>query len=83
MESRSDPQALPDEHRRHLYEGEPDEDLIAALEPDQLVEVMDMPLARRRLSRRAQFGLWVLRLFLLALAAMALYAFVVGLLRPS
>jgi hypothetical protein len=64
-------------HRQHIFEGEPDEDLILALEPDQLVEAMDAHLPRRPIGRWTWFGLWVLRLYVLALTAMAVYAFVV------
>lgn len=70
---------LSEEHRRHIFEGEPDEDLIEGLEPDQLVEVMNRRLARARLGRVTTAGLWVLRVLLLALAAMALYSFIAAL----
>lgn len=64
------------EHQRHLYEGEPDEDLIEALEPDQLVHAMDRPLPRRRLGAWAEAGLWALLLFVLAMSALVVYTFV-------
>ena len=66
------------EHEKHIYLGEPDEDLIESLEPDQLVVEMDKPVARRRLSGTAIAGLWALRLFLLMVTAMVIYAFVAG-----
>lgn len=67
-----------DEHRRHIYLGEPDEDLIEALEPDQLVSAMDLPVPRRRLSRATSAGLWVLRVFLVLVTGLVVYAFVSG-----
>lgn len=66
------------EHQQHIYVGEPDQDLIRALEPDQLVESVHQPVARRRLSRKVESGLWVLRIFLLLVAAAVVYAFVMG-----
>jgi len=74
---------MADEHLRHLYVGEPDEDLIDGLEPDQLVNVMDLPVARRHLSRRVEALLWLLRVVLMALTAMVAFAFVVGVTRGS
>jgi hypothetical protein len=73
------PGRLTEKHRRHIFEGEPDEDLIQGLEPDQLVEVMNLHLPRARLGGLANGGLWVLRVVLLVLSAMAFYSFVVGL----
>ncbi|MHB8613480.1 MAG: hypothetical protein ACYDAL_13780 [Candidatus Dormibacteraceae bacterium] len=66
------------DHRQHIYLGEPDEDLIESLEPDQLVAEMDKPVPRMRLSSRAVVGLWALRVFLLAISGMVVYAFVAG-----
>ena len=67
---------LSEEHRRHIFEGEPDEDLIEGLEPDQLVEVMNRHLGRAVVGPSVAAGLWALRLVLLVLAAMAIYSFV-------
>ena len=72
-----DPQ-LP-EHVRHLYEGEPDEDLIEGLEPDQLVDAMESRLPRRRVGRWAETGLWALRVFVLVMSALVIYTFAAGL----
>jgi hypothetical protein len=72
-----------DIHRQHIYVGEPDEDLIESLEPDQLVSVMDLPVARRRFSRRLSVGLWALRLFLVAVAGMVIYVFAAGVARGA
>ncbi|MFN2463552.1 MAG: hypothetical protein ABR573_06585 [Candidatus Dormibacteria bacterium] len=66
-------------HRRHLFEGEPDEDLILGLEPDQLVEVMNQRLPRAPVDPALSAALWALRVFLLVLAAMAVYSFAVSL----
>lgn len=70
---------LTEAHRRHIFEGEPDEDLIEGLEPDQLVEVMNLPLPRARVGWGVAAGLWILRILLLVLALMAVYGFVAGL----
>jgi hypothetical protein len=70
---------MTEEHRRHLFEGEPDEDLIQGLEPDQLVEAMNLQLPRAHVGTALNAGLWVLRIVLVALTAMALYSFVAGL----
>ena len=70
---------LTEEHRRHIFEGEPDEDLIQGLEPDQLVEVMNLHLPPARLGPAVRVGLWALRVLLLVLAAMAFYSFFAGL----
>jgi hypothetical protein len=66
------------DHQQHIFLGEPEEDLIESLEPDQLVVEMDKPVLRRRLSRPTTAGLWALRLFLLTITAMVIYAFVAG-----
>jgi hypothetical protein len=68
-------------HRRHLYEGEPEEDLIAGLEPDQLEHAMERPVRRRRLSGRTQAGLWLLRIFVVAITGLVAYVFIVSVIR--
>ncbi len=70
-----------DIHRQHIYIGEPDEDLIESLEPDQLVSVMNMPVARRHLSRPLSVALWGLRLFLFGVAGLVVYVFFAGVIR--
>ncbi len=67
-----------DEHQRHIYQGEPDEDLIEGLEPDQLVSAMYRPVPRRRLQPRVVAALWALRVFLLVVTAAVVYAFIAG-----
>jgi hypothetical protein len=69
------------DHHSHLYLGEPDEDLIESLEPDQLVRAVDQPVPRRRLSRAGRVGLWGLRLWLLVVTGMVIYVFAVGVIR--
>jgi hypothetical protein len=66
------------DHQQHIYLGEPEEDLIESLEPDQLVIEMDKPVSRRRLSGHTTAGLWALRVFLLTITGMVIYAFVAG-----
>ena len=67
------------DHRRHIYEGEPDEDLIEFLEPDQLVVEMDRPVPRREFGVRMRIALWALRVLVLVMAAMVVYIFAAGL----
>ena len=69
------------DHQRHLYEGEPDDDLIVALEPDQLVVAVNHPVPHRQLSTTVEVGLWTLRVFLLLTSAAVIYAFVMGVVR--
>jgi len=72
-----------EEHRRHIYEGEPPEDLIEALEPDQLVAARTREkVARRRFGPGLNAALWALRVFVLLLAAMVAYTFLHGVLHP-
>ena len=66
------------DHKQHIYLGEPEEDLIESLEPDQLVVEMDRPVSRRQLGGYAVAGLWALRVFLLTITGMVIYAFVEG-----
>ncbi|HVD01200.1 MAG TPA: hypothetical protein VNG93_08630 [Candidatus Dormibacteraeota bacterium] len=67
------------EHVRHIYEGEPDEDLIEALEPDQLVDAMESKLPCRLLGRWTRTGLWALRVFVLTMTGLVVYTFVASL----
>jgi hypothetical protein len=73
--------AMEPDHQSHIYLGEPDEDLIDSLEPDQLVGSINRPVPRRRLSRRAGVGLWGLRIWLVVVAGMVIYVFVAGVVR--
>jgi hypothetical protein len=67
------------EHVRHIFEGEPDEDLIEALEPDQLVDAMESRLPRMRISGWTEAGLWALRVLVLTMSALVVYTFIAGL----
>ncbi|MGH7764958.1 MAG: hypothetical protein ACREOM_11160 [Candidatus Dormibacteraceae bacterium] len=71
------------EQEKHVYLGEPDEDLIRALEPDQLVAAVHQPVPRLQLSRRVELALWALRIFLFVTSAAVVYAFVMGVVRGS
>jgi hypothetical protein len=53
-----------------------DHDPLAYLEPEQLLSDRSRPLPRAQLSRRANAGLWALRLFALGLSAMVIYTFI-------
>jgi hypothetical protein len=59
-----------------LSHGHPDDELVQALEPDQLVVATSMSLPRYQLSRTANLGLWLLRLFVLAMTALVVWTFV-------
>ena len=52
-----------------------DEQLVMYLEPDQLVTDKSRPIPRAPLSKRAQTGLWALRVFVLVVSAMVIYTF--------
>jgi len=55
------------------------DELVGYLERDQLEVEMDKRLPPARLSRRSRLGLWALRVFVIAVGAMVIYAFVAGL----
>ena len=50
--------------------------LIAYLEPDQLVADKSRPVGRAPLSRRASAALWALRVFVVVTSAMVIYTFI-------
>jgi len=60
----------------HIYLGEPDEDLIDDLEPDQLVSATEVAVARRRFGPGGRTGLWALRSFVLLMTLLMVYAFI-------
>ncbi len=62
-----------------LSDGHPDEELLFALEPDQLVSASSLPLPRYVLSRTANLALWALRGFVVIITAMVVYTFVLSL----
>ncbi len=62
-----------------LSHGHPDNELIHALEPDQIVEIASRPLPRYRLSPVANLGLWILRIFVLMISALVVYTFIAAL----
>jgi hypothetical protein len=59
-----------------LSHGHPDEELIEALEPDQLASATSKPLSRYQLSRFTNVALWLLRVYVLLMTALAVYTFV-------
>jgi hypothetical protein len=59
-----------------LSHGHPDDELIQALEPDQLVAATSKPLPRYQLSQIANVALWLLRIFVLLMTALVVYTFV-------
>jgi hypothetical protein len=52
------------------------DELLAHLESEQLVAQTRQPVPPAHLGRRARAGLWALRVAVVVLSAMALYAFV-------
>jgi hypothetical protein len=64
----------------NLSEGHPDEELLLALEPDQIVAASSVALPRCVLGRTANLALWVLRVFVLLISAMVVYTFILSLL---
>lgn len=52
------------------------EELIMFLEQDQFVSDRSIAVPPARLSRRARFALWLLRIFALIVSFMVIYAFV-------
>ncbi len=59
--------------------GHPDDELVRALEPDQIVAVASQPLPRYVLSRTENVALWALRVFVLIITALVVYTFVISL----
>jgi hypothetical protein len=55
---------------------QPRDELVMHLERDQLVAETRQPVPPARLGRRAAAGLWVLRVAVVLLSVMVLYAFV-------
>ena len=67
---------MPDPDLQKLSEGHAEQELLFALEPDQLVAESSRPLPRRVLSRAANLALWALRVFVLIITALVVYTFV-------
>jgi hypothetical protein len=59
-----------------LSHGHPDDELIQALEPDQLVAATSKPLPLYQLSHAGNAALWLLRIFVLLITALVIYTFV-------
>jgi len=59
-----------------LSHGHPDDELIQALEPDQLVAATSQQLPRYRLGHAANLALWLLRVLVLSMTALVIYTFV-------
>jgi hypothetical protein len=62
-----------------LSHGHPDEELIYALEPDQIVTVASRPLPRYQMSSAGNVALWLLRIFVLLTTALVVYTFIIAL----
>ena len=66
-----------DLHRRSY--GHPEDELVRALEPDQIVAAASQPLPRYSLSRNGQLLLWGLRIFVMIITLLVVYTFVISL----
>jgi hypothetical protein len=53
-----------------------EDELIMHLERDQFVAETSRPVPRAEISSRATFGLWALRVFVILVSLMVIYAFV-------
>lgn len=62
-----------------LSHGHPDDELIHALEPDQVVAVASRPLPCYQLSSAGNAALWLLRIFVLLITALVVYTFIIAL----
>ncbi len=62
-----------------LSDGHPQQELIEALEPDQIVAAASRPLPRYVMSRKVRLALYALRIFALLTAGLVLYTFAPGL----
>ena len=62
-----------------LSHGHPDDELIHALEPDQVIAAASRPLPRYRLSPSGNIALSLLRVFVLLITALVVYTFIVAL----
>lgn len=63
----------------HRPEGHPDNELIDALEPDQMVSAASVPFPRLRLRLGWKIGFWALRIYVLLITIPVIYAFIVDL----
>lgn len=59
-----------------LSHGHPDDELIHALEPDQIVVVASRQLPRYQLTGAGNVALWLLRIFVLLITALVVYTFI-------
>lgn len=64
-------------------EAHPDAELVDGLEPDQMSVAASRPLPRMELGHAANAAFWAVRIFVLAMAALVAYTFVVSVLHPS
>ncbi len=63
----------------HRTEPHGEDELVAGLEPDQVVGSAATPLPRMRVGRAAAFWFWTLRILVLLVSAMVVYTFVANL----
>jgi hypothetical protein len=61
------------------HENERDQKLVMFLEHDQLTADTSVPVPRAPLSKRANTGLWALRVFIILISIMVIYTFAANL----
>ena len=67
---------MPETDTHKLSDGHPDDELLFALEPDQLVAASSRPLPRYVLGSTATLALWALRGFVLIITTLVIFTFV-------
>lgn len=81
IESNADPEdANPEDVPQAAAPTDTGPQLIAFLEPGQLVANTTRPVPRARLGTRTRVALWVLRIFVLLVSIMVIYTFITQLL---
>jgi hypothetical protein len=56
-------------------DGHADDELVMLIEQEELALGQERPVPRKELSRRARVALWALRIFVIVVGAMVVYAF--------
>ena len=67
---------MADTKLQKMTQGHPDEELLFALEPDQIVAASSQPLPRYVIGRGTNAALWLLRVCVLIVSGLVVYTFV-------
>jgi hypothetical protein len=67
-----------DPHLSHRYEGEPHEDLVLGLEPDQTVAYVSRPIPAYQMTPALSITLWTVRIVSVLLTIAVAFVFVAG-----